>query len=342
MKCVVIGDMFLRKEIFYKSLEDSQMFSELVGYSWKENLDRIETRALIRKIETEGSEAYPFPEEFKEETYSADVIFTHMCPIGKEVIQQAKNLKYIVTARGGVENIAVKEAQEKGIKIINCPMHNAHAVAELTVGLMICETRNLARSNFALKNGEWRESYPNSGKIREIRSSKIGLIGFGAIGQLVCDLLKPFNCEVYVNDPYVAKSTIEEKGVKSVSKEELLRVCDIVSLHGRIGPNDPPIIGEEELNLMKETSYLINTARAVLVDMEALEVALKNHKIAGAAIDVFPKEPLGKDYPFLMIDQCTLTNHRGGDTVDSYDRAPEILIESFKELLETGKTKYMM
>ena len=93
---------------------------------------------------------------------------------------------------------------------------------------------------------------------------------------------------------------------------------------------------------MKETSYLINTARAVLVDMEALEVALKNHKIAGAAIDVFPKEPLGKDYPFLMIDQCTLTNHRGGDTVDSYDRAPEILIESFKELLETGKTKYMM
>ncbi len=342
MKCVVIGDMFLSKEKYYKALKESNLFSELIGFSWKEDLGRTETRALIRKIETEGSEAYSFPEEIKEEAYAAEVIFTHMCPIGKEVIEKAENLKYIVTARGGVENIAIKEAQEKGIKIINCPMHNAHAVAELTVGLMICETRNVARSNLALRNGEWREKYPNSGKIREIRSCKIGLIGFGAIGQLVSDLLKPFHCEVYVNDPFVSKEIVEKKGGKMVSKETLLKTCDIISLHGRIGPNDPPIIGQKELSLMKNTSYLINTARAVLVDMDALEIALKNQEIAGAAIDVFPKEPLDSNYSFLNIDQCTLTNHRGGDTVDSYDRAPEILLESFKELLETGKTKYMM
>lgn len=342
MKCVAIGDMFLDEEAFRKVLVESNLFDEYKGFNWKKGLDRVETRALIRKIETEGSEAYSLPEEVKDEILDADVVFIHMCPIGKEIIKKAKKLKYIVSARGGVENIAVREAQEKGIRVIHCPIHNAHAVAELTVGLMICETRNVTRANYALKNGTWREKYPNSGNIREIRSCTIGLIGFGAIGQLVVDLLKPFECKILVNDPYIDSEIIQAKGCIPVSKEELLKESDIVSLHGRIGPNDPPIIGKQELDLMKPTSYLINTARAVLVDMNAVENALLNHQIMGAALDVFPKEPLEKDDIICQIDNCTITNHRGGDTKDSYDRSPEILLEQLKEVLATGKTKYML
>ena len=116
----------------------------------------------------------------------------------------------------------------------------------------------------------------------------------------------------------------------------------VSSGHGRIGPNDPPIIGREELKLMKPVSYLINTARAVLVDMPALEEALQNGSIMGAAIDVFPKEPLTKEDAVVQLDNCTLTNHRGGDTLDSYERSPELLLEQLQEAVQTGHTKYMI
>lgn len=342
MKCVAIGDMFLSQEAFEKVLKNCGLFTDYQGYAWKQTLDKTSTRTLIRNIETMGCEAYQIEGELKEAMLDADVIFTHLCPINQAIVEQAKHLKYIVTARGGVENIAVETAQKKGIKVIHCPMHNAYAVAELTIGLMICETRNIARSNKALKEGIWRESYPNTGGILEIRSSTIGLLGFGAIGRLVAQRLQPFGCQILVHDPYVKDEEIEALGYHPVEKETLLQQSDIISLHGRIKPSDPAMIGEKELNMMKPTSYLINTARAVLVDMQALQKALTTHRIKGAAIDVFPKEPLDEHDPYLSIDECTLTNHRGGDTIDSYERSPEILLAQLKEVLETGNTRYVM
>ncbi|MFR4219922.1 MAG: NAD(P)-dependent oxidoreductase, partial [[Clostridium] innocuum] len=91
-------------------------------------------------------------------------------------------------------------ARKKGVRILHCPMHNAFAVAELTVGLMICETRNVTRADRSLREGIWRESYPNSGSIRELRSMRVGLIGFGAIGQLGAQRLLPFGCSIMVHD----------------------------------------------------------------------------------------------------------------------------------------------
>ena len=342
MKCVAIGDMFLNEEAFREEINKSGLFDSYQGFTWKGDLDRVATRTLIRKIETEGSEAYPLPEDIFKAVVDADVVFVHLCPIGQEVIQQAKHLQYIVSARGGLENIAVMQAQAKGIHIIHCPAHNAHAVAELTVGLMICETRNVARANYALKQGEWRESYPNSGNIRELRSSRIGIIGFGTIGRLVAELLQPFHTTIFVSDPFVDAKEIQAAGCIPVSTEELLKEADIVTLHGRIGPNDPPIIGKKELASMKSSAYLINTARAVLVDMDALVHSLETHQIMGAAIDVFPKEPLEANDPITKLDNITITNHRGGDTVDSYIRSPELLISYVEEAFKTGKTRYML
>lgn len=312
MKCVVIGDMFLSEEAFRKEILTSDLFDDYQGFDWKKDLDRVQTRTLIRKIETEGSESYTLPNDIQAAVEDADVVFVHMCPIGKDVIEKAKHLKYIVSARGGLENIAWQKAQQKGIHVIHCPAHNAHAVAELTLGLMICETRNVTRANDALKKGDWRETYPNSGNIREIRSSTIGIIGFGTIGRLVAEELKPFHCNILGFDPFVSAQEMEKNGVHSVSKAELLKHADIVTLHGRIGPNDPPIIGKAELALMKPTSYLINTARAVLVDMDALVTALQQKKIMGATMDVFPQEPLKKEDPITKLDNITITNHRGG------------------------------
>lgn len=342
MKCLAIGDMFIPTIYFDETLKGSGLFEEYRSLSWKEELDKKEARDIIRRIETLGFRAFEPSEEMMEAVAEVEVLALHLCPIPGEMIEKARNLKYILTCRGGVENIDIDTAKKKGITIINCPSHNAYAVAEMTIGLILCEMRNIARANKSLVQGIWREQYPNSEKIIEMRSCKVGIIGFGTIGRLVAERLKVFGAEILVNDPYVGDEEIEALGYHSLPKEQLLQEADIVTLHGRIGPEDPPIIGIEELKRMKRSAYLINTARAVLVDMEALYDALKSEFIKGAAIDVYPVEPLPKDYKFLGLDNVTLTNHRGGATIESYLRAPEMLLGQFQELLDTGKTRCMI
>jgi D-3-phosphoglycerate dehydrogenase len=342
MKCLAVGDMFIHVTDFKKALQENKLFEECEYISWKEDADRTEARQIIRRIETKGSEAYEMEEYFYEKIADVDAIFVHLCPVSEAMIKRAENLKYILTCRGGVENIAVGAARERGITIINCPAHNAYAVAEYTIGLMLCETRNIARADRALRNGEWRESYPNSGRIMEMRSTKVGLIGFGAIGRLVAERLQPFGSTILVHDPFLPDEVVREAGCIPVSKEELLKEADIISLHGRIAAGDPPLIGKEEFKKMKKDAYLINTARAVLVDMEALYEALKQEEIKGAAIDVFPSEPVPMDEPLLALDQVTVANHRGGDTLDSYTKAPETVLKQLEELQKTGTTRYMI
>ena len=342
MKCLAVGDMLIPRIYFDQTLKDCGLFTGYESLSWKEDENLKEARNTIRQIETLGSRAYMPTEEILEAVKDADVLAIHLCPAPRELILAAKQLKYILTCRGGVENIDLETVREKGITIINCPGHNAYAVAEITIGLILCEMRNLVRSSKALEDGVWRERYPNSEKIMELRSCRIGIIGFGTIGRLVAERLKVFEAEILVYDPFVAAEEIEGLGYVSMSKDELLREADVVTLHGRIGPNDPPIIGADELKRMKKTAYLVNTARAVLVDMDALYQALKTEQIRGAALDVFPAEPLSKDDPFLKLDNVTLTNHRGGATIESYVRAPEMLLGQFRELLKTGKTRCMI
>ena len=124
------------------------------------------------------------------------------------------------------------------------------------------------------------------------------------------------------------------KKKSAVTKEELIKQSDIITIHARIKAGDPPIIGKEEFDQMKDTAYLINTARAVAVDMKELYRALSEHKIMGAAIDVFPTEPISKDEPLLKLDNITVTNHQGGATVESYVKAPEMVLDMLKHSLE--------
>jgi D-3-phosphoglycerate dehydrogenase len=238
-----------------------------------------------------------------------------------------------LTARGGLENIDVEAAKKKNITIINCPEHNAFAVAEYTVGLIISEMRNIARSYLALKGGTWREFYDNTSAIPELSDSKVGLIGFGTIGKLVAKRLLSFESKVMVYDPYVDPALIKTMSCIPVSLGKLLENCDVISLHGRLPKNSPPLIGRKELSMMKPNSLLINTARAALIDMDALYEALKGKIIMGAALDVFPVEPLPENFPLLKLDNLTITNHRAGDTLNSYIKAPELLLKKLHDSL---------
>lgn len=340
MKCLVIADMFIPQCIFDDALKSCDLFDEYKSIEWQVNTGRTNWRNMVRKLETCGYTAFEPSKEMYDAITHADVLIVHQHPVPATLMDAAVNLKYILTVRGGVENIDVEAAKKRDIVVINCPTHNAIAVAEYTLGLMVCETRNITRADRALREGTWRENYPNSARIEELCDTTVGLIGFGTIGALVADRLQSFGSRIVAYDPYVGKEAMKRHNVEKVELETLLKTSDIVSMHGRIETGASPVIGEKELNMMKTSSYLINTARAALVDMEALKRALKGKKIMGAAIDVFVKEPLKDNDSLLGIDSITITNHRGGDTYGSYANAPLLLVEQFREYLKTGNTKF--
>ena len=236
----------------------------------------------------------------------------------------------IGVCRAGTENIDARAAADRNIPIYNVPGRNATAVAEFTVGMILAERRNIARAHLSLATGGWRKTYANTGQFTELAGKTVGLIGFGVIGQMVAQRLRPFEVEIIVHDPYQDEDVIQEHGGRKVDLEDLLRRCDIVSLHARGSEDGPPLIGARELARMKHTALLINTARAYLVDAVALADALRDRRIAGAAVDVFEQEPLDIDAPLRTLDNITLTPHLAGSTVEAFQHSPHLLVEAIR------------
>jgi len=326
MKIVCVGDLLLTPEMMKEATPAYPRYDE-AKYFFFGPESRTEMRAYIKKMEAEGSRCVPVPEEILKEIEDADVLQVHMVPVPAEVFQRARNLKIVMSNRGGTENIDIEAATAAGVPVISNPAHNANAVAEMTVGLILAETRNIARCHADLVyKGIWGESFPNSGRIHELKSLTAGLIGFGTIARLVVKLLRAFRMPLLVYDPFVPAADIEAEGAKKVELDELLRNSDIVSMHARVSESTRGMMGKEQFAMMKPTAYFINTARPALVDMDALYHALESKAITGAAIDVFSREPLPADDPFLKLTNITMTCHKGGDTVESYADSPAMLL----------------
>lgn len=262
MKAVAVGDLLLPASVFDETIRSASWVTAYDSFDWDVTKKRDELRNVVRRMETGGSRAFLPTQEEQERLKDAEVILSHLFTIPREVFEAAPKLRYILSARGGVENIDLKAAHEHGVSVIHCPAHNAIAVAEYAIGLMIAESRNIARADRGLRSGTWIEKYPDSAAIPELRGSNVGIIGFGTIGRLVAERLQVFGAKILVSDPFVPAEAVTAAGCEPVSKEELLRRSDFVTLHGRIGAGDPPIIGEQELREMKPTAVLVNTARA--------------------------------------------------------------------------------
>lgn len=288
-------------------------------------------------LERSGIDAAPSCAALVENCAEADVIVVHVASINREVVDKARNLKLAVVLRGGVENADAQALRERGIPLVNAPWRSANAVADFTVGMMIAENKNIARSHHLLKEGVWCKKYVNQSYIRDMRKCTVGLVGFGHIGSRVAKRLTGFESKVIVFDPYLDPSRVEGTGVTMVnSLEELLAQSDFVSLHMRISESTHHMINAETLKLMKPTAYLINTARADLVDEQALAHALKEHSIGGAAIDVYAVEPLKADHPYLELDNITLVSHLAGTSADTMQTSVEIGVEELTRYL-TGE-----
>ncbi|MHC4626292.1 MAG: 2-hydroxyacid dehydrogenase [Planctomycetota bacterium] len=334
MKLLAISDTYIPADFMREGLSElSHLGVDVEVRHWGHD-DLIGLQQDNLEIETSGCDAVELPESITKDIKPFEIVVVQFAPIGSSFVEKAENLKLIGVLRGGVENIAVEPATQRGISVMNTPGRNARAVAECTMGMILAEVRNIARSHADLKRNNWHRSFPNSDAIPELCGKTVGLVGYGAVAHLVAGYLKSFGSRVIAFDPYFAGDPEE---VELVALELLMRNSDVVSLHARLTDESYHLIGESELAMMKRTAVLVNTARSGLVDEAALIKALEQKRIAGAALDVFDEEPLPADHPFVRLENATITAHLAGSTIDSFRNSPRMMAGHLKNCL-TGCT----
>ena len=256
-----------------------------------------------------------------------DILITEADEVDEDVINQT-NLKLIASTRGTPVNVDRETATKKNVPILYAPHRNADAVADLTVMMMLIQTRKFISLERLLQSGSFdmseldEEEFGNFySKYRgnEIGNLTIGVIGFGAIGSRVAQRLHyGFGSKIIYYDPYIPQDSLLVQSTKatSVSLEELLSTADMITLHVPSIPETDGMIGQKEFELMKPTAHFFNLARSYSIDEDALYESLENNKIAGAGLDVFDDEPVDSENRFLKFNNVVVTPHMAGNTAD--------------------------
>ncbi|MGQ9630874.1 MAG: 2-hydroxyacid dehydrogenase [bacterium] len=344
VKIVVVGDAMIPARFIAGACDLLKDYRpDVVSLSWLGEEDKVGLQEERIKVEKGGPDAVSIPEGLMEAVPGAEMLLVHYCPVSRSVLDAAgPGLRILGTCRAGCEHLDVSAATERGIVVFNVRGRNAEAVSDFAIGLILAECRNIARSHLGIARGIWRKDFANSPHIPELRGKTVGLIGFGRVGQLVRRKLSGFDVRVLVYDPYVPDDIVEASGAKAVDLSTLMRDSDFVSIHARLTPENRGMIGARELSLMKPTAYLINTARAGLVDERALIDALQRGAIAGAGLDVFHYEPIPADHPLLKLDNVTLTSHLAGTTSEALTRSPILLVEDILKYLKGQKPEFIV
>lgn len=300
--------------------------------------DKESQHTIQQQTENHGIDSVEPPSELFQAIREAQVLVVHFAPVPRGLLERAAALELVVVARNGLENVDLDYAKHRGIGVVNVHGRNANAVAELAVGLMIAESRNLARAHTSVVTGGWRKSFPLPS--RELTGRCFGLVGFGAVGICLAARLRGFDpSEILVYDPYADQTAVTDLGGKTADLETVLRRGDFISLQARLSAETQHLIDEEQLSWMKPDSYLINVGRSRLVNTQALCRALEQGRLAGAGLDVFDDEPLGEHDPLRSLDNVTLTTHFGGDTLDTNIRSAGLALEAVVAWLDTSPTQ---
>lgn len=240
--------------------------------------------------------------------------------VTRDIIKAGSKLKIIGRAGMGLDNIDLEAAKEKGIEVLNTPGQNSLSVAELVVGMILSLNRHIARGTKGLSEGKWEKKQL---KGIELTDKTLGIVGFGNIGKYLANLVSGFNVNVKVFDVFdLDEETKKEFNIEQVSFDELLKTCDIVSLHIPHNEKTHHIISDKEFEKMKDNALLINCARGGVVDEKALLKALKEGMIAGAGLDVYEEEPAkGNIYSELFsLNNVVGTPHVGASTKEAQQR----------------------
>lgn len=249
-----------------------------------------------------------------------------------ELLSHAPKLRIIGRAGVGVDNIDTEEATRRGIVVMNTPGANAVAVAELTLGLMIAMARSVPRANTGMHAGKWdKKSLQGS----ELRGKVLGIVGLGRIGLEVARRAKAFGMTLVGYDPFVAPVIARENGVTLVPVDEIFSESDYLSLHVGLTPQTEGLINTHSIAIMKKGVRIVNCARGELIVDEALVEGLKSGKVAGAALDVFTKEPL-KDSPYFELENVMLSPHIAGSTDEAQEAIGIQLANQVRDYLKLG------
>lgn len=275
-----------------------------------------------------GFDRSPTEEELLQRIGEADVLISGTEPVTARVIAAGLRLKIIAKHGVGYDNIDVETARARQIPVAIAGPAVIDSVADLTIGLLLALARQIPQGHGSVRAGRW-DRFVGS----ELRGKTLGIIGLGQIGKAVCRRAAGFGLNIVASDAFPDSKFAESWGVEFVGLEELLRRADYVSLHAPSNPQTRGLIGAREFEQMKPSACLINTARGDLVDEGALCDALRSRRIAGAALDVFSKEPLEPGNALLTLDNVIAMPHCAGQTVEALRRLGEITAENVLRML---------
>ena len=273
-------------------------------------------------------------DELKDKISEYDgLIIRSATKVTKEIIDSAKNLKIIGRAGAGVDNVDLVSAKEKKIIVMNTPGGNTNATAEHTLALLMSLSRKISKADASTHKGEWAKKRL---KGNEIKGKTIGIIGFGNVGRRFAEICKVLGLKVLVVSKSFNAVKDQYPEYSSCNLNEVLQQADIISFHCKPNTDGSSVIASNELNLMKKTAFIINTARGNLVSEVDLCEAIKTNKIGGAAIDVFDTEPATNNTLF-GLENVLLTPHIAASTSEAQIIVAEMVASQFVEYFLNNK-----
>ncbi|HOC02519.1 MAG TPA: C-terminal binding protein [Candidatus Ratteibacteria bacterium] len=260
---------------------------------------------------------------------NVDVIIFTGTKITSTMIKHLKKCRFIIRCGTGMDNIDIKSATEKGIMVSNVVEFCTEEVSDHALMFILACCRRLKKF-FILDS---IKTVNNSGYIGSINNQTLGLVGFGKIARSLAKKARCLGMKVICYDPLVESDILKSFGVKKASLQDVLKNSDYISLHCPLTEKTWHLIGKKEMELMKNTAYLINTSRGGLIDEKSLIKALRNNQLAGAGLDVFEKEPLDKDNPLLYMDNVICTPHYAYYSEKSINVLKDIVIDEVVRVL---------
>ncbi|HLU40890.1 MAG TPA: phosphoglycerate dehydrogenase [Microthrixaceae bacterium] len=264
------------------------------------------------------------PEELLDAVVGAHaLIIRSATKVTAEVLAAGRDLVVVGRAGIGLDNVDVAAATERGVMVVNAPQSNTLSAAEHTMALLLAQARNVPQAHAALIAGRWERSRWEG---VELSDKTLGIIGLGRIGKLVAQRALAFGMRLIAYDPFVSAERARQLSVELVTLEDLMARADFVTLHLAKTPETVGLIGRELLSKAKPSLRLVNVARGGIVDEDALAEALREGKIAGAALDVFAEEPTTES-PLFELDNVVVTPHLGASTAEAQDKAGATIAE---------------
>lgn len=305
-------------------LERLRGVAEVIYESWIERRRMHSTDELAERLIADGFDTVVVEAEF----------------VTRDVLEAAGVLRVVASARGKPVNVDLAAATERGCIVLGTPGRNAESVADLCLGMILDRLRHISAAARLAREGGWVIGLDDDSLVPYIRfrgvelaGRRLGLLGFGAVARAVARRALAFGMRVGAHDPYVDAAVLLEHGVTSLTLDRLLATSDVLSVHVERTPETVGMLGAERLRCLPRGALLVNTARAQVVDQEAIVDLVREGHLAGAALDVVAPEPIPAGHPLLGDDRILVLPHIGGATDDVVRRHSEMVREDLERIV---------